>query len=187
MKEKPKHIDAFHYFFALTEKGHTITDSIKITSEHVGVLPRTVWKWYTEFDWNTKSDVKRAKIIKEMEEKENQTLAQNRANYLNILHKELDDFIKADFPAKIESIKDLEIVIKNCLLLQEAPTEVTKTSNVDVKIDASDFFDEELMDKIIEEELEAEQELKEELKNRKLSSDEEIISFEEDEDDDLEE
>lgn len=166
MKEKPKHIDAFRYFFALTEKGHSTTDAIPVTAEHCGVKPRTVWRWYNEFGWESRADHKRAKIIAEVEKKENKTLAQNRINYLNILHKLLDDLIKADFPVKIGSIKDIDTVVKLCLLLQEAPTEVTKTNNETLLINASDFFDEELIDKIIEEELEAEAEAKEELKAR---------------------
>lgn len=164
MKEKPKHIDAFRYFFALTEKGHSTTDAIPVTAEHCGVKPRTVWRWYNEFGWESRADHKRAKIIAEVEKKENKTLAQNRINYLNILHKLLDDLIKADFPVKIGSIKDIDTVVKLCLLLQEAPTEVTKTNNVNVDIDASDFFDDELIEKIIEEEIEAEEEYKAELK-----------------------
>ena len=82
------------------------------------------------------------------------------------MHKLLDDLIKADFPVKIDSIKDIDTVVKLCLLLQEAPTEVTKTNNETLLINAGDFFDEELIDKIIEEELEAEAEAKEELKAR---------------------
>lgn len=152
MKEKPKHIDAFLYFFALTEKGNSVTDSINATAEHAGVIPRTMWKWYKAFDWEAKADKKRMRIIEEVEKKEQQTLVENRANYLKILHKELDDFIQADFPAKIESIKDLEIVIKNCLVLQNAPTEVTKNDNVNIHVQAESLFDEDLMKKIVAEE-----------------------------------
>lgn len=176
MKEKPKHLDAFRYFFALTEKGHEVTDAIPLTAEHCGVKPRTVWRWYKEFDWDSRSDEKRAKIQAEVERKENQTLAQNKINYLNILHKLLDDMIKKGFPVEIESVTDLEKVIKNCLLLQNAPTDVTKTDNVNVHVDASEYFDEELIDKIIAEEIEAEEELRAEFKAKfENSSDDDFI------------
>lgn len=162
MKERQKHIEAFQYFFTLLEKGHTPTDSVKTTAEHCGVIPRTVWKWYKEFDWDGRAEIKRKKIVEEMEKEEIKTLAQNRLNYLNILHKLLDDLIKEGFPIKIESIKDLDLVYKNCLLLQNAPTEVTKNSNVNVNMGVEEF-DEDLIDKIIAEEMQAEAELKQEL------------------------
>ena len=56
----------------------------------------------------------------------------------------------------------MDLVYKNCLLLQNAPTEVTKNSNVNVNMGVEEF-DEELIDKIIAEEMQAESELKKEL------------------------
>ena len=152
MKEQPKHIDAFTYFFALTEKGYSITDSVKTTADHCNVTIRTLWKWYKEFHWEEKADKKRAKIIKEKEKKEIKTLAENRATYLNIVHKELDYLLKDDFPARIESVNDLDKIIKLALLLQNAPTEVTKNDNVNYNIEAESLFDEEKMRKILLEE-----------------------------------
>lgn len=87
-----------------------------------------------------------------MEKKDNQTLAENRANYLKILHKLLDDYIKDGFPAQIESVKDLETVIKNCLVLQNAPSEVVKNDNTNINVNADSLFDEDLMRKIAEQE-----------------------------------
>ena len=55
MKEKPKHIDAFQFWFGLTEKGYSTTDSVKTTAKHCGVIPRTIWKWYKEFGWEDKT------------------------------------------------------------------------------------------------------------------------------------
>lgn len=168
MKEQPKHIDAFHYYFALTEKGYSITDSVKATADHCNVTIRTLWKWYKEFNWEEKSDIKRAKIMKELEKKENKTLAENRATYLNIVHKELDDLIKNDFPAKITTIGDLEKIIKLALLLQNSPTEVVKNDNINYNIDTESLFDEEKMRKI----------LLEEEKNAKRKEQEEILEAE---------
>ena len=156
MKEKPKHIDAFLYFFALTEKGHSATDAVDCTAEHAGVKPRTVWRWYKEFNWEDKADAKRLKILEEVEKQESKTLAENRANYLRILHKVLDDYIKKGFPAEIETIKDLEKVIKTCLVLQNAPSDVIKNDTVNVNVNAKSLFDEKLMKQIVEEEEESE-------------------------------
>lgn len=159
MKEQPKHIDAFHYFFALTEKGYTITDSVNVTADHCNVTVRTLWKWYKEFNWEEKSDKKRAKIIKEMEKKENKTLAENRAIYLNIVHKVLDNAMKEKLKgAKINSVSDLDKAIKLGLVLQNAPTEVTKNDNINYNIEAESIWDEEKIKQILLEEEELERE-----------------------------
>lgn len=152
MKEKRKHMDAFSYWFALTEKGHTTSDAIEVTAEHCRVNVRTVWTWYDEFQWDERAIAKRNEINKKVEEQENQTLAENRANYLKILHKLLDDYIKADFPVQIETVKDLETVIKNCLVLQDAPTEVVKNNTTNINVDAETLFDEGLMRRIVQQE-----------------------------------
>lgn len=155
MKEKPKHIDAFQFWFGLTEKGYSTTDSVKTTAKHCGVIPRTIWKWYKEFGWEDRADKKRLQILAEVEKRENKTLVENRLNYLKILHKILDQFIKDGFPVKIESMKDLDIIIKNCLVLQDAPSEVIKQDTVNLHVGAESLFDDELMRKIIKEEQEA--------------------------------
>lgn len=152
MKEQVKHIDAFHYFFSLIEKGYTLTESVKLTSKHMEVTERTVWNWYSQLDWEKKTDEKKAKIIEKMEEQENEEIAKNRLNYLKILHKILDNFINDDFPVQIGSIRDLETVIKNCLVLQDSPTDYTKTVNTNMDVEAGQLFDKELMEKIAEEE-----------------------------------
>ena len=152
MKEKRKHMDAFSYWFNLTEKGYLTSTAIQVTAEHCKVNPRTMWEWYSVFNWDERAMVKRKEINKKMEEQENQTLADNRANYLKILHKLLDDYIKADFPVQIETVKDLETVIKNCLVLQDAPTEVVKNNNTNINVDAETLFDEGLMMKIVQQE-----------------------------------
>ena len=153
-REEPRHREAYLYWFNLTERGYTTTDSIKMTAEHCGVVERAIWNWYKKFDWQERAIARREKIMKEVEKQENRTLAENRISYLKILHKLLDDYIQDGLPAQIETVKDLEIVIKNCLVLQDAPTEVVKNKNTqtNINIDAEDLFDEELMRQIVEEE-----------------------------------
>lgn len=158
MREQRKHIDAFNYWFSLTEKGYSVTQAIEVTAEHCRVNVRTAWKWHDWFDWKNRADERRKEIQREMEKRDNQTLAENRANYLKILHKLLDDYIKDGFPAQIESVRDLETVIKNCLVLQNAPSDVIKNDNTNINIDAESLFDEDLMRKIAEQEEEYEEE-----------------------------
>ncbi len=153
-REEPRHREAYLYWFNLTEKGNTTTDAIKITAEHCGVVERAVWNWYRNFKWQERAEKRRDEIMKEVEKKENRTLAENRVSYLKILHKLLDDYIQDGLPAQIETIKDLDLVIKNCLVLQDSPTEVVKNKNTqtNINIDAEDLFDEDLMRQIVEEE-----------------------------------
>ena len=151
-REEARHREAYLYWFNLTEKGYNTTDAIKVTAEHCGVVERAVWNWYNKFNWQERATIRRDKIMEEVEKKENRTLAENRVSYLKILHKLLDDYIQEGLPAQIESVKDLEIVIKNCLVLQDSPTEVVKNKNTNINIDAEDLFDEDLMRQIIEEE-----------------------------------
>ena len=162
MREQRKHMDAFSYWFALTEKGHTISESVNATAEHCGVSVRSVWVWYDEFDWDERARLKREDINRRIEEQENQTLAENRANYLKILHKLLDDYIKDGFPVQIETVKDLETVIRNCLVLQDAPTDVIKNNTTQINVDAEQLFDENLMRKITQQEELLEEEEEEE-------------------------
>ena len=68
----------------------------------------------------------------------------------------MDDYIKKGFPAEIETIKDLEKVIKTCLVLQNAPSDVIKNDTVNVNVNAESLFDEKLMKQIVEEEEESE-------------------------------
>ena len=150
--EQRQHLDAFNYWFSLTEKGYSITEAIEVTAEHCNVYVRTVWKWHDAFDWKARAEQRRKEIQKELEKKDNQTLAENKANYLKILHKILDDYIKEGFPVGIESVKDLETVLKTCLVLQNAPSEVVKSDNTNVNIEAESLFDEDLMRKISEQE-----------------------------------
>ena len=155
MIEQKRHIDAYYYWFNLTEKGLNTSDAIIETANHFQLEKRTIWKYYSEFNWKERAITKRQEIVKEVEKKENKTLAENRVQYLRILHKLLDEYVKAGLPSKIESVKDLEIIIKNCLILQDSPSEVTKqknTTDVNVNVNPNELFDEELMQKIIEEE-----------------------------------
>ena len=150
--EQRTHLDAFNYWFSLTEKGYTTTQAVEVTAEHCSVNLRTIWKWHDAFNWKVRAEQRRKEIQKELEKKDNQTLADNKANYLKILHKILDDYIKDGFPVGIESVKDLETVLKTCLVLQNAPSEVVKNDNTNVNIDAESLFDEDLMRQISEQE-----------------------------------
>lgn len=152
VRETSKHINAYHYWFNLTEKGYDSTKALELTAKEFDVTDRAVRYWHYSFQWEERAKIRRKEIMKEVEKQENRTLAENRVSYLKILHKLLDDYIQEGLPAQIESIKDLDLVIKNCLLLQDSPTERVKNDNININVDAEDLFDEDLMRQIIEEE-----------------------------------
>ena len=151
MRIEKKHYDAFNYWFSLTQEDMTTSDAVFKTADHMGVTVRTVWKWYERMDWQKEAQRRRKEIQREVERKENHTFAQNQKKYLDILHRLLYDYVEDGLPAKIESVKDLEIVIKNSLLLQDAPTENVKQEtehkgSVEV---ATPLFDRNKMEEIL--------------------------------------
>lgn len=154
MRIEKKHYDAFNYWFSCTQEGDTTTDALERTAEEFGVCSRTARKWYDDMGWKQMGQKRMKQIQKELEKKENRTFAQNQKKYLDILHRLLYEYVEDGLPAKIESVKDLEIVIKNSLLLQDAPTENVKqktehTGEVEVK---APLFDKSKMEAILEKE-----------------------------------
>ena len=152
MIEQKIHTDAYFYWFDLTEQGLKTSEAIDKTAEQFGFKKRALWRWYNEFNWKNRAIEKRKKIVDQVDKKQNRTLAENRLNYLKIMHKVLDEYIKQGDFSQIGSAKDLETIIKTCLVLQEAPSEVTKSDSVNVNVDAESLFDEDLMQKILDEE-----------------------------------
>lgn len=149
-----KHYDAFNYWFNLTQKGYSTTEAIELTADWVGIGVRRMWIWYKDLDWKGKSQQRMRDIQKEYEKKENRTLAKNKKKYLDICHKLLYDYVENGLPTEVESVKDLETLIKTCLILQDAPSKVVKQDqDVNVEVaDNSNLFDKDLMAKIIEQE-----------------------------------
>ena len=150
-----RHYDAFNYWFNLTQKGYSTSEAIEMTAEWVGIGTRRMWIWYKDLEWKQKSQKRMEDIQKELEKKENKSLAKNKKKYLDICHKLLYDYVESGLPANVESVKDLETLIKTCLILQDAPSTVVKQdskSEVQVDMDNSQLFDKKLMEKILKEE-----------------------------------
>jgi hypothetical protein len=157
-RELPKHRDAFYRYFTHLENGCNHTQAINKAADESGITERTMFRWYKKFNWEDKTIRKQAEIAREMERKSTKDFAENRLKYLNIYHRLLDMFVKQDFPAEIETIKDLDLVTKNCLVLQEQPTEIQKTTNTNIEINS--LFDDDLLNEIIEEDNEEQEESK---------------------------
>lgn len=162
MRVTKKHYDAFNYWFGCTQEGLTTTESVEATAEHFDLSPHTIWKWYYGMDWKSDAERRLKDIQRELEKRDNRTFAQNQKKYLDILHRLLYEYVEDGLPAKIESVKDLEIVIKNSLLLQDRPTENVKSENdnrhsASMDVQATPLFDRERMKQIISQEKEIEE------------------------------
>ena len=154
MDIEPKHYDAFNYYFSCKQNGDSNSEAIRKTAKEFDVSTRTIENWYYNMNWKQKSAHRTEQIQKEVERMENTTFAKNKKKYLDIYHRVLYEYVQDGLPAKIESIKDLEIVIKNSMLLQDAPTEVIKTETEHTgKVEVTTpLFDRAKMEKILEQE-----------------------------------
>lgn len=153
-EEKQHQLDAFETFLEYRLNNQTINKSINLVAEKYDYSDRTIWKWYKWFDWKSREQVRRAEINEITIKKHNQEIAKNKSNYLKVAHKLLDNFIKEDFPTEIGNVRDLETVIKLCLLLQEEATEISKGEQVQVDLtdQVNKLFDEDKMKAILEQE-----------------------------------
>lgn len=155
MRIEQKHYNAFNFWFSCTQEGDTTTQALDRTAEEFGVHPRTARKWYDEMGWKKMGQKRMRQIQRELEKRDNRTFAQNQKKYLDILHRLLYDYVEDGLPAKIETVKDLEIVIKNSLLLQNQPTENVKqdtTHSGEISVESEPLFNRDLMEKILEQE-----------------------------------
>ena len=155
MRIEKKHYDAFNFWFGCTQEGDGVTEALNRTAVEFDVSERTIRRWYSDMDWSGLSDRRLRDIQREVERRDNRTFAQNQKKYLDIFHRLLYDYVEDGLPAKIESIKDLEIVVKNSLLLQNQPTENVqqKTEHSgEVRVESEPLFNRELMEEILEQE-----------------------------------
>ena len=153
-EEKQIHFDAFETYLEFRLNNQSVSKSIKLVGEKYEYSNRMVWKWYKWFDWRNRERERRAEIQELTIKKHNQEIAKNKNNYLKVAHKLLDNFVNDDFPTEIASVRDLETVVKLCLLLQEEATEISKGEQVQVDLTSqvNKLFDKDKMLNILEQE-----------------------------------
>ena len=153
-----KHYDAFNFWFSCTQEGDSIGEAIHKTAEKYGMTDAGIRRWYDKMDWRTMSKKRLAHIQKELERQQNRDYARNKRKYLDIFHRLLYEYVEDGLPAKIESINDLEKVVKNSLLLQDQPTEkVSNETKVSGELEVEHtepLFNKERMKQILEKEQE---------------------------------
>ena len=152
-------LDAFELFFQNKSKGLSNIDSISNTASKLGLDKSVVWKWYDTNDWEDKESIRSVEVQKLVEERTNNSIAENKQKYLSILHEILEDYVNRDTPLKIRSFKDLDLVISKCSELQKV--EDSKSNSIlerkgeVVDEDYSELFDEGRMREILKEENES--------------------------------
>jgi hypothetical protein len=131
MKETQKHIDAFELYFTLKQNGADTNKAIMSVSKQINVSERTIFRWKNNFDWDGREAIRSNEINKKIEEKTNDTIVDMKVKYLKIIHGPLFKYLedvesKKRDPLKIRSPRDLDILVKLGLLLQDQPTEHKK-------------------------------------------------------------
>jgi len=132
MKELQRHRDAFEIYLQHKQKGNLTTQAIRLVCSEFKVSEKTVWKWKREFDWDGREAIRTQEIQRQIEEKTNNSIVENKIKYLSYYHKLLDKMVQKKVPFEINNVRDLEIVTRNALLLQDEATEKTQTT---LKID----------------------------------------------------
>ena len=130
MKELQKHIDAFELYFKSKQSGCGVVESIRLVKSKCKVSEKTLYQWKRIFDWDGREAIRSKEINKKVEQRTNNSIITNKARYLRIYHKLLDD-LERDGEVKIKNANDLNIVIKGSLLVQDEPTENIK-EHVDI-------------------------------------------------------
>lgn len=135
MKELQRHLDAFEIYFKHKQEGRNTKEAITLVSMELKFSETSLYKWKKEFDWDGREAIRSREIQRKIEEKTNNTIIENKIKYLSFYHKLLDD-LRRDWNLKIDNVRDLEVVTKNALLLQDEPTEhVKEKTQTTLKID----------------------------------------------------
>ena len=139
MKELQKHLDAFEYYFQCKQSGHNTTESIRLVKSKCNVSEKTLYHWKKEFDWDGREAIRSLEINNKIQEKTNNSIVDNKIQYLGIYHRLLKKLADKGYNIDINNINDLNMVIKGALLIQDQPTENIKEQSIIFK---REFIDE---------------------------------------------
>ena len=120
--ESAEQIEAFELYYSLGTKG-----SLQLVADKLGKNIRTVQGWSSKYNWADRVAQRALEVAKQagLEELHRETLA-IRAEYRKAMDALLEQAYKdiQEGKLQIESIEDLELVIKLDLLLMGEPTEI---------------------------------------------------------------
>lgn len=128
MNEKQKHLDAFEMFYLLGGEGSK--ENCRKVSSKFQITERTFWNWYKKLGWKERVHLRNIEVNKEVVQKTNSKIAENKAKYLTYVHKLFDDWKRkvdcGEAPVEIKSASDVDKIVKLALLLQDEPGEISK-------------------------------------------------------------
>ena len=122
--ESAEQIEAFELYYSLGSER-----SLQLVADKLGRNKRTVQSWSSKYNWGNRVTQRSLEVAKQagLEELHRETLAiraEYRKNMDALLEQAYRDIQEGKL--QIESIEDLEIVIKLDLLLMGEPTEVVE-------------------------------------------------------------
>lgn len=136
MDEEQYHINAFETYYILRQSGATKTDAVTGVSQEWSRSKSTIWEWKKEFNWDEKVAIRSAKINKNIQDKTDATIEENKVRYLGIVHSSINKYVrdvkkKVRDPLEINSTLDLYRLLKIALELQDEAVE-DKTLKIEV-------------------------------------------------------
>lgn len=124
MDEEQHHIDAFETYFILRQAGNTKTNAIDGVVLKHKCSKSSAWSWKKEFEWDEKVAIRAAKINKNIQDKTDSTIEENKVKYLGIVHTSINKYVSdvkkgKREPIEINSTQDLWRLINLGLDLQD--------------------------------------------------------------------
>lgn len=123
---------AFEYYYSLGDQR-----SIRKVAEYIGRAERTVQNWSDSFGWRERVAQRDREIAEEIARKNIKDIAESKQNYRKIIKMAVSRFVQSLTETdedgkpklKIDSIADLERMIKLDLVLMGEVTEISKVQN----------------------------------------------------------
>ena len=151
MIEKPKHIEAFEYYYSLGDKRE-----LKKVAVQYSYSIHNIRKWAREFNWQERvklRDIENAKALEDkLKPQTNKTIVNTKADYRAEIKTQLG-ILKAILNKSIEKIKSKNIIdINNTSDLKDVINSYDKLCNLDLKLmgEATNIYEFREFDKNLE-------------------------------------
>ena len=123
MKEKLKHIEAFNYYYILSDKR-----TLQLVATKFTVSRQSISKWKREFKWQERIEKRDINNGKKLEAKTDKAIVNSKADYRALIKKVVKRFEEKlkDGKIRIERPEDLNVMAKlDLLLMGEATDDIT--------------------------------------------------------------
>jgi hypothetical protein len=142
MKETPRHIEAFEFYYAAGDKRSYVSTACRFN-----VAKKTIERWANKFNWQQRVEQRDIENSKALEDKlkpqTNKTIVNTKADYRAEIKTQLG-ILKAILNKSIEKIKARDIIdISNTNDLKDVINSYTKLCDMDLKLmgEATDIYE----------------------------------------------